>query len=592
MMNSSDQGLTVHALENHGIPSTVITAMFRSHLLCSAVLFAQLLFAQTPLEHAWARRVGSLNDGEKLWRMAVDEDGNVFVTGSIRGTFTDQGVSVTSVGGSDIVLLKYSPTGELLWGRAAGGPLNDAAFGIDTDKAGNVYITGAYSGLAVFGDTVVANIDPDGVNLPFSFVARYSADGELDWVRTADVDFIPGNYPFSISYAVRVNAGGDLIICGTYSCTLASQADPEISVLSFGGAGFRTCGLAFEYTYVQRMDTLGNTEWVHSIGGMQGLGTFLSLAFDPQGDIWVGGNVFANSGTPYIDGPVDLGLSATTTITGVVMQLSGAGDPLSGFLLNSTEASNVEDLLVAGNGDVYVSGWHRGSLYGSPAASGIDGFLMRLASGGTPVWSRRLAGLSDDFFTGIATTTEPNELVGGAYYFFNADLPGADLATSSGTTSALVRLDTMGTVLEVVQPQVLSGYSLIADVQSDLFGNFYLCGDMGGTVRFGPDTLESLSQDMYVTKLSPQLSTTVTDGYWAEALAGTVYPNPTTGPLTISGAWRTERLDLFDMQGARVRSFSNSAQDQRIDLSGLDPGVYVLTDGQGAVARIVLESDR
>jgi hypothetical protein len=555
-------------------------------------LCTSLVLAQNPLEHVWAQRVGSLSDNEKLWRMAVDESGNVFVTGAIRGTFTSGDVSVTSVGGSDILLLKYAPDGELLWGRAAGGPINDAAFGVDTDKDGNVYITGAYSGLAVFGDTVIANIDPDGVNLPFSFVARYSPSGDLDWVRTMEVGFQPSNYPSAISYAVRVNPAGDLIICGSYSCTLPSVEDPEISTMSFGGAGFRTCDLAYDFTYVQRMDTLGNTEWVHTIGGLEGLGVFQSIAFDNQGDIWVGGNVYANSGTPYIDGEVDLGLSASTAYTAAVMQLSGTGAPLSGFLINTTDLSNVEDLLVAGNGDVYLSGWHRGSLFGSPNASGTDGFLMRLTSSGSPVWTRRLAGVSDDFFSGIATTTEPNELVGGAYYFYNADLPGAELANSTGNTSALVRLDTMGTVLEVVQPQVLSGYSLIADVQSDLFGNFYLCGDVGGQVRFGPDTITCLSQDMYVSKISPVISTRLDEANWPIALEGAVYPNPTTGPITITGTWRTERLELFDLRGSWVRSFAPNGQVRSIDLAGLEPGVYLLTDGQGAVARIVLESDR
>jgi hypothetical protein len=556
-------------------------------------LCALTALSQEPLEHVWASRVGSLNDGEKLWRMAVDESGNVFVTGSIRGTFTSGSVSVTSVGGSDIVLLKYSPEGELLWGRAAGGPFNDNAFGVDTDKDGNVYITGAYSGLAVFGDTVVANIDPDGVNLPFSFVARYSASGELIWVRTTEVGFQPSNYPYAISYAVRVNQAGDLIMCGSYGCTLPSEDDPEISTMSFGGQGFRTCDLAYDFTYVQRMDTLGNTEWVHTIGGLEGLGVFQSIAFDAQGDIWVGGNVFANSGTPYIDGPVDLGLSATTTYTAAVMELNGTGEPLSGFLLNATDVSNVEDLLVAGNGDVYVSGWHRGSLFGSPNASGADGFLLRLSPSGTPIWTRRITGLSDDYFTGIATTTEPNELVGGAFYFFNADLPGAELANSTGNTSALVRLDTMGTVLEVVQPQVLSGYSLVADVQSDLFGNFYLCGDMGGQVRFGPDTLESVSQDMYVTKISPRISTSVADAYWNTALQGTVHPNPTSGSVILDGPWRTEQLVLIDAQGRVVRSFGTvaHAQERRIDMSGLGSGVYLLSDGQGTVARIVFDSE-
>lgn len=545
--------------------------------------------SQDPLEHVWARRVGSLNDNEKLWRMAVDENGNVFVTGSIRGTFNDGDVSVTSVGGTDILLLKYSSDGELLWGRVAGGPYNDAAFGVDTDKDGNVYITGAYSGLAVFGDTVISNIDPDGVNLPFSFVARYSPNGELVWVRTMDVDFQPSNYPSAISYAVRVNRTGDLVICGSYVCTLPSEEDPAISTMSFGGAGFRTCDLSYDFTYVQRMDTLGNTQWVHSIGELQGLGVFQSIAFDVQGDIWVGGNVYANSGTPYIDGPVDLGLSATTTYTAAVMQLSGAGEPLSGFLLNTTNTSNVEDLLVAGNGDVYVSGWHRGSLFGSSDASGTDGFLMRLTATGEPIWTKRLSGLSDDFFSGIATTTEPNELVGGAFYFFDADLPGIDLATSTGNTSALVRLDTMGTVLEVVQPDVIAGYSLIADVQSDLFGNFYLCGDVGGEVRYGPDTITCLSQDMYVAKLSPQVSTGVEPEVINDRSLLTGYPNPTDGLIRISGSSALGSFELLDAHGRLVRRFTPQGQDPILDLGGLAPGIYVLTDGQGATTRIALQ---
>lgn len=590
-MDSSGLGRTVHSFENYRMPFAVFASMLRYIILSAAVLLAHALVGQTPLEHEWARRVGSLNDGEKLWRMAVDEDGNVFVTGSIRSTFADQGVSVTSVGGSDIVLLKYSPTGELLWARSAGGPGPDGAFGIDTDKDGNVYITGAFSGLAIFGDTLLNVPHPEEIGLPFSFVARYSPSGELDWVRAMEAEMVPGSYPFGQGFAVRMAPGGDLIICGTYASSDVSTEDATFSTLTFGGLPFKLTSI-YECTYVMRMDTLGNTEWVHTVGGLTGQGVFQSIAFDAGGDIWVGGNVISNQSGIYVDGPVDLGMSATTTYTGAVMQLNAAGEPLSGFLLNCTNISNVEDLIVAGNGDIYLSGWHKGSFFGSSPASQSDGFLMRLSNTGVPIWTKRLIGPGDDFFTGIATTTDTNELVGGAYYFFNADLPGADLSTNSGNISALVRLDTMGTVLEVLQPEAMGGYSHIADVQSDLFGNFYLCGDMGGTVRFGPDTLESLSQDMYVTKITPLLTTALPDGYWADALVGTVYPNPTTGPLTISGTWGSPQLDLFDVQGSLVRSFAAIGPDRRVDLSGLEPGVYVLTDGQGKVARIVLETDR
>jgi hypothetical protein len=292
----------------------------------SGCLGAFILSAQEPLEHAWARRVGGLNDGEKLWRLAVDENGNVFAAGSLRGTFSDGVNTGTSVGGTDIVLLKYAPNGDLLWVRTAGGPNNDSAFGVDTDKSGNVYITGAYSGIAVFGDTIVANIDPDGANLPFSFVARYSPEGDLDWVRTMDVGFQPSNYPFAISYAIRLDRESHLVIAGDYNCSLESAADTAFSTMSFGGAAFRKCEFnSYSYTYVHRMDTLGNTEWVHTVGRRNGLGTLLSIAFDAQNDIWVGGNAYSNTFTPYIDGPVSLGNSVSNTLTGVVLEFDPSG---------------------------------------------------------------------------------------------------------------------------------------------------------------------------------------------------------------------------------------------------------------------------
>lgn len=562
--------------------------MFNLRAACLAILTVPGPIVAQPLAHQWARRVGSNNDAEKLWRIAVDEFGNVFAAGTLRGTFSDQGITATSVGGSDILLVKYAPNGDLLWARTAGGPTNDAAFGVDTDKDGNVYVTGAYSGLAVFGDTLVSNVDPDGAGLPFTFVARYSPAGDLVWVRTMDVGFLTGIYPYAIGYAIKMDRLGDLVIVGAYNNTLASTGDPAISTMSFDGQGFRTCGLnGYDYTYVHRMDTLGNTEWVHTVGGQNGLGTLLSIAFDGQNNIWAGGNVYSNPFTPYIDGPVNLGISASTTVTGAALAYDVTGQPLNGFLLNCDDQSNVEDLIVAGNGDVYLSGWHRGSFFGSPPASGFDGYLMRATAGGTPVWTRRLVGVSDDFFSGIATTTQANELVGGAFYFFQADFAGTTLAQSVGTISALIRVDTMGTLLEAVQPEVLAGYSLIADVQSDLFGNFYLCGDIGGQVRFGPDTLQCLSQDMYVCKIGPD-EAQVVDGP-AEADEGwTLYPNPAQDGITIVHAEREVAFTLHAMDGSLVRTVAPSAGPRAVDLSGLANGLYLVRDDRGRAQRLVV----
>ena len=84
----------------------------------------------------------------------------MYAAGGFRGTFTNRGL-VNERGGSRHPPREYAPDGELLWARAAVGPTNDIAFGVESDKDGNVYIVGADSGLAVFGDTLISKIDPD-----------------------------------------------------------------------------------------------------------------------------------------------------------------------------------------------------------------------------------------------------------------------------------------------------------------------------------------------------------------------------------------------------------------------------------------------
>jgi hypothetical protein len=112
-------------------------------MLIATLLLPIQIFAQS-LEYAWANRVGGQTDAELLWRVAVDDSGNVFSAGCFRGTFSDQGVVVTSTGQVDVILLKYNKDGILQWAKTGGGVSTDIAYGVDTDAEGNVYITGAF----------------------------------------------------------------------------------------------------------------------------------------------------------------------------------------------------------------------------------------------------------------------------------------------------------------------------------------------------------------------------------------------------------------------------------------------------------------
>ena len=67
-----------------------------------------------------------------------------------------------------------------LWPASGGGPLNDSAFATVTDQSGNIYVAGEFRGVANFRGT-----DYSAEGLSDLFVAKYSPDGALIYVRTA-----------------------------------------------------------------------------------------------------------------------------------------------------------------------------------------------------------------------------------------------------------------------------------------------------------------------------------------------------------------------------------------------------------------------
>jgi uncharacterized delta-60 repeat protein len=83
----------------------------------------------------WSRRYNGPGDSyDEAYAVAIDNSGNVYVTGRSVGLTT----------GEDYATVKYSPAGAPLWvGRYNGpGNDNDVANAIAVDNAGNIYVTG------------------------------------------------------------------------------------------------------------------------------------------------------------------------------------------------------------------------------------------------------------------------------------------------------------------------------------------------------------------------------------------------------------------------------------------------------------------
>ena len=72
----------------------------------------------------------------------MDESGNIYVTGYSNGTWGSPLNSYTGAGTSDVVIMKLDSFGNLEWHTFYGSGNSDGGSGIAVDESGNIYVTG------------------------------------------------------------------------------------------------------------------------------------------------------------------------------------------------------------------------------------------------------------------------------------------------------------------------------------------------------------------------------------------------------------------------------------------------------------------
>jgi len=100
-------------------------------------------------DELWVRRYDGPNGWDGGQDMAIDKSGNVYITGYSRsGTL------------EDYITIKYAPNGDVLWQMRYNGPVdsNDVANAIAIDDSGNLYVTGRSIGSHTIQDYDYATI--------------------------------------------------------------------------------------------------------------------------------------------------------------------------------------------------------------------------------------------------------------------------------------------------------------------------------------------------------------------------------------------------------------------------------------------------
>lgn len=158
--------------------------MIKQIFYTSLFLIASMLCTAQEIEPKWLKLFGG-HGSDEIYSAAMDNAGNLYITGYFQDEITFDNVTLKSFGTSDIFLAKFDSDGRLLWAKNAGGNYSENliipefAKKIKIDKDGNIIIAGCFMWQAFFD-----SISLIGKGYMDIFVAKFNTAGKLIWVKS------------------------------------------------------------------------------------------------------------------------------------------------------------------------------------------------------------------------------------------------------------------------------------------------------------------------------------------------------------------------------------------------------------------------
>ena len=135
---------------------------------------------------------GSSAGTEKAEAVAVDSSDNIYVLGKTNS-------SGLTAGNYDMFVMRYNPSGLLLWQKKIGGTSSESSGAITIDSSDNIYITGSSSSTA----------DSDQC-----FIAKLNGAGQIVWQNRLGADRSTGSAPGAAAGSVT-ESGSDITVHGS-----------------------------------------------------------------------------------------------------------------------------------------------------------------------------------------------------------------------------------------------------------------------------------------------------------------------------------------------------------------------------------------
>ena len=428
------------------------------------------------------------SSNDQINSVDATSDGGYIAGGYFEGTIQlENGVTLTSNGLADGLIIKYSSAGEVEWAKSFGGSSSDYVKSVTATSDGGA-IAGGYfysSSIQVGNETLTNNGTFDGL------IIKYSSSGEVEWAKsfgassndqinsvdaTSDGGAIAGGYFYSSSIQVgnetltnkgisdgliiKYSSSGEVewakSFGGSYDDVISSVAETSdggaIAGGNFGSSSIQVGNetLTNNGTYdglIIKYSSEGVVEWAKSFGGSES-DSIGSVAATSDGGIIAGGYFISRS--------IQVGNETLTNNSsspgyddGLIIKYSSSGEAewAKSFGGRTNTRELINSVAATSDGGIIAGGYFesRSIQVGNETLTNngsytYDGLIIKYSSSGVVEWAKNIGGSSYDYIYSVTETTDGRDIVGGYFKSDTIEVDGHTLENQGGSDGMILEI--------------------------------------------------------------------------------------------------------------------------------------------------------
>ena len=508
----------------------------------------------------WVQGIGG-TDSDNVTSVIGTRDGGYVVGGYFRSTIElGNGVSLTSKGNYDGMVIKYDSGGVVEWAQGIGEKDFDYIYSVAETSDGSYVVGGHYRGAIDLGNNIGLSYkgSDDGM------VIKFSSDGVIERAHTIG----GGQYDYIKSVALTSDGG---YIAGGYFDSESIDLENGIKLTN----NDEYDGMIIKY------DSEGKAEWAKVIGGTD-YDYIESVASTSDGGYIVGGRFDSES----IDLGNGVGLISKGSTDGMVIKYNSKGIVEWTRVIGGSRKEFIDSVAEMSNGEYIVGGYFGSSSIDLGNGVRVDGkntssyfyngLLIKYEkvelSEAAIVQAQGIGGTGQDYINSVADTNDGGYIAVGNFISDSIDLENGVTITNNGNQDGLIIKYSLEGMIEWAKVIGGKGDDEIDLVKTTSDGGYIVEGKFSsGSLDLGNGIILNNSdyQNSMIIKYS---SEGVTE--WAKVIAETADVNITSMAETGDGSYIV--LGEF---------YNNISLENGVTLSskGESDGVLIKYDAKGEI---------